>query len=88
MGLPVDLTGSGVAIISTYPDGYAEISGTSMACAAVTGAAARVLARSSVLRMTRDTARSDAMVKALLAASARTLGFEPALEGHGLPKAR
>ena len=87
VGPPVDLTGPGVAIISTYPDGYAEISGTSMACAAVTGAAARVIARSPVLGMPRDRARSDALVKALLA-SARTLGFQPSLEGHGLPRAR
>ena len=87
VGPPVDLTGPGVAIMSTYPDGYAEISGTSMACAAVTGAAARALAKSPVLDMPRDGARSDALVKAVLA-SARTLGFPPPLEGHGIPRAR
>jgi subtilisin len=87
VGPAVDLTGPGVAIISTYPDGYAEISGTSMACAAVTGAAARVLAKSPVLEMPRDGARAEALVRALLA-SARTLGFPPALEGHGMPRAR
>ena len=87
VGPPVDLTGPGVGIMSTHPDGYAEISGTSMAAAAVTGAGARVLARSDALAMPRDEARSDAMVKVLLGA-ARTLGFTPALEGHGLPRAR
>jgi hypothetical protein len=58
-----------------------------MACAAVTGAAARVLAKSPFLEMPRDGARSDALVKAVLA-SARTLGFQPSFEGHGLPRAR
>ena len=58
-----------------------------MACAAVTGAAARMLARSHVVDMPRDGARSDASVKAILAA-ARTLGFQPSFEGHGLPRAR
>jgi subtilisin len=85
VGPEVDLTGPGVAIISTYPGGYAEISGTSMACAAVTGVAARVIAGPKVLGLPRDAARSDAIAKALLA-SAKTLGFQPPFEGHGLAK--
>ncbi|CAN5160295.1 hypothetical protein BH18ACT4_BH18ACT4_03120 [soil metagenome] len=86
VGLPIDVTGPGVAIISTYPGGYTEISGTSMACPAVTGAGARAIAADSeILDMNRDADRSAAMVKALLA-STRSLGFEPTFEGHGLPE--
>lgn len=84
VGPEIDLTGPGVAIISTVPTGHTEISGTSMACPAVTGAAARALAGSPVLKKKRDGARSDAMVKALLA-TAKPLGFGPSFEGHGLP---
>ena len=84
VGPEVDLTGPGVAIISTVPNGHTEISGTSMACPAVTGAAARALATSGILKKKRDAARSDAMVKAVLA-TATPLGFGPTFEGHGLP---
>ncbi len=83
VGPEIDLTGPGVAIMSTVPGGYAEISGTSMACPAVTGAAARSLAGSPIMAQTRDAARSDAIVKALLA-TAKSLGFGPNFEGHGL----
>lgn len=84
IGPPIDLTGPGVAIISTVPGSYAEISGTSMACPAVTGAAARALAGSDVLSMPRDAARSEAMVQRVVAA-AKDRGFDPQFEGHGLP---
>jgi subtilisin len=84
VGPEVDLTGPGVGIISTVPGGYAEISGTSMACPAVTGAGARIVAAAKV-STTRNAARSAAMVTALLSAGA-SLGFAPELEGHGLPK--
>jgi len=84
IGPEVDLTGPGVAIISTLPTGHAALSGTSMACPAVTGAAARALAGSTALKKKRDGARSDAMVKALLTTAA-PLGFGPTFEGHGLP---
>ncbi len=87
IGPEVDLTGPGVAIISTVPTGYTEISGTSMACPAVTGAAARALAPTTILKKKRDSARSDAMVKAVLA-TAKSLGFTPTLEGHGLPASK
>lgn len=83
VGPEIDLTGPGVAIMSTVPGGYAEISGTSMACPAVTGAAARSIAGSRIMAQTRDAARSDAIVKALLA-TAKSLGFGPNFEGHGL----
>ena len=82
IGPEIDLTGPGVAVISTWPTGYTEISGTSMACPAETGAAARVLGP-SILKMKRNAARSDAMVKAILA-TAVSLGFGPTFEGHGM----
>lgn len=85
IGPQVDLTGPGVGIMSTVPGGYAEISGTSMACPAVTGAAARALAGSSIIKMKRDANRSAAIVKAVLA-TAKSLGFGPNFEGHGLPE--
>jgi subtilisin len=85
VGPQMDLTAPGVGIMSTVPGSYAEISGTSMACPAATGAAARAIAGSPVLKMKRDVKRSDAIVKAVLA-SATSLGFGPTFEGHGLPE--
>ena len=84
VGPQVDLTGPGVAIISTVPGSYTEISGTSMACPAVTGVAARLLASSDLLGTQRDASRSEAIVTMLLA-SARDRGFPDPFEGHGLP---
>jgi subtilisin len=84
VGPEVDLIGPGVGIMSTVPGSYAEISGTSMACPAVTGAAARAIAGTPVIKMKRNAKRSDAIVKAVLA-SATSLGFGPEFEGHGLP---
>ena len=84
VGPEIDLTGPGVAIMSTVPGGYAEISGTSMACPAVTGAAARAIAGTPVVKMKRNARRSEAIVKAVLG-SAKSLGFDATFEGHGLP---
>lgn len=84
-GPELDLIGPGVGIISTFPGGYAEISGTSMACPAVTGVSARIVASLSSLGKKRDAARSAAIVKAI-AASAKDLGFTPVTEGNGLPE--
>jgi len=84
VGPQIDLVGPGVGIMSTVPGGYEEISGTSMACPAVTGAAARALTP-TILKMRRNAARSDAMVAAILA-TAKTLGFGPTFEGHGMPQ--
>jgi subtilisin family serine protease len=81
----IDVTGPGVGILSTVPGGYAPMDGTSMACPAVTGAAARLLAGNpAVLDMNRDPARSD-KIAALLYQSAKALGLGLKSEGHGLP---
>jgi subtilisin len=85
IGPQMDLTAPGVGIISTVPGSYTEISGTSMACPAVTGVAARLLASSEVLGVPRDAARSEAIVQILLA-SAHDRGFPLPFEGQGLPQ--
>jgi len=84
VGPALDLVGPGVGVMSTIPGGYAPMSGTSMACPAVTGAAAKLLAiRPDLLSMARNQLRSNAIAGALFA-SAKTLGFQPEFEGHGL----
>lgn len=86
VGPEVDLTAPGVGILSCVPGGYAPMSGTSMACPAVSGFAARMLSRlPGILAMARDQARSDGIAAALLQA-AQTRGFPADLEGKGLPR--
>ena len=58
-----------------------------MACPAVTGATARLLAaNAAILALSRDQSRSDAIAKLVLQA-AKPLGFGPTFEGQGLPQA-
>ena len=86
IGPEIDVVGPGVDIISTVPGGYASMSGTSMACPAITGMAARIVgAHPAVVGAARDQARSDAMAR-LLSSAARSLGFALRYEGHGLPR--
>ena len=86
VGTELDVTGSGVGVVSTVPGGYMPMSGTSMACPAVTGVLARLLANTpAVLNMQRTSNRTDA-IKALLFSHAQTLGFDLKFEGKGLPK--
>ncbi len=84
VGPEIDLTAPGVGVLSTVPGGYAPMSGTSMACPAATGDAAKILSGLGlILRMKRNAERSGAMAKALFGA-ARSLGFEPRFEGQGI----
>lgn len=84
IGPEVDAIAPGVGIISTVPGGYAPMSGTSMACPAATGVAARILAQAhAVLAMPRDAQRSEAMAK-LLAQHAEDMGFTALYQGEGM----
>jgi subtilisin len=87
-GPGLDVTGPGLGVISTVPGGYGVMSGTSMACPAVTGLAARLLSRpahAAILAGARDESRSNGIVKMLLD-SCKKLGFGPSYEGLGLPR--
>ena len=84
IGPEIDLIAPGVGIISTVPGGYATMDGTSMACPAATGMAAKILAtHPNILAMPRNQARSDEMAKVVLK-SAKPLGFGPTYEGQGM----
>ncbi len=84
VGPEIDLTGPGVGIVSTVPNGYGAMSGTSMACPAVTGMVARLLAEQpKILTLPRDANRS-AEIARLALQSAGSLGFPSDLEGHGI----
>ena len=90
VGPEIDVTGPGVGVVSTVPDGYGVMSGTSMACPAVTGAAARMLgnpAHKDILAAARDENRANAILKMVLV-SCKRLGFNPPpdFEGAGLPR--
>ena len=86
IGADVDCIGPGVAVVSTVPTAtYTVMSGTSMATPAVTGLAARMLAKNkALLTAPRDRQRASAIVKALLG-KAKSLGFASKFEGRGLP---
>lgn len=85
-GEGVDLTGPGVAIVSTLPGStYGVMSGTSMAAPAVAGLAASLLGRTPALRNApRNADRATGLMRALFA-TARSLGFGPEYVGRGLP---
>jgi len=84
VGSDTDLTGPGVGVISTVPNGYGVMSGTSMATPAETGAAAKLLSTMpAVLGMARDQNRSMAMLGAI-AKMCKAFGFGVNFEGKGM----
>lgn len=85
IGKETDLTAPGVGIISTYPnDLYAVMDGTSMACPAATGMAARILAGNpSLLNLPRNQTRADEFVK-YLSVNIKSMGFGNLYEGKGM----
>jgi subtilisin len=87
VGPELDCTGPGVGVVSTVPDrAYAVMSGTSMATPAITGLAARLLAKTpDILNAARDEARADNIVRMLLH-WCKKLGFGAKYEGEGAPK--
>lgn len=88
IGPEIDVAGPGVGVISTVPGGYGVMDGTSMACPAVTGVAARLLsdaANANVLNAARDESRANAIIQLLLQSS-KKLGFGAQFEGVGLPR--
>jgi hypothetical protein len=83
-GAEVDLIAPGVGILSTVPGGYAPGRGTSMAAAAATGMAARLLsARPDLLARAADRARAVDMLNYLMK-STRKMGFGLHYEGYGM----
>jgi len=85
IGPETDLIAPGVAIISTYlGDHYAAMDGTSMACPAVTGLAARLLStRHDLLGLPRNQVRSDEILK-FLSQNIQAMGFGANFEGKGM----
>ena len=83
-GPGVAFIGPGVGIISASPNGgYGVRSGTSMACAAATGLAARLLGRNpALLSANRDLARAAA-IQNMLHGAATPFGFGFKYEGAG-----
>jgi len=84
-GPEIDATGPGVEIVSTLPGtGHGSMSGTSMACPAVSGFAAYLLGADPNLKQKIGADRSRALKDALYAAC-KPEGFGRDYEGFGLP---
>ncbi len=85
IGPETDLTAPGVGIISTFPGNlYAVMDGTSMACPAAVGIAARLLsARPDILALPKNQQRTDEMLK-FLSVHIKSLGFNATFEGKGM----
>ncbi|MFM9958363.1 MAG: S8 family serine peptidase [Phycisphaerales bacterium] len=85
IGPEIKLAGPGVGVVSTVPEGWGVMSGTSMACPAVAGAAAALLAANpGIMQLGRNAQRRDA-IAGLLLQSARSLGLGLTFEGSGIP---
>jgi subtilisin len=86
IGPQVDLTGPGVGIVSTLPpDSFGVMSGTSMACPAITGWIAFLLASDATISTVAKNEQAQRL-KNVLYNSARQLGFGRDYEGFGLPR--
>ena len=92
-GPQVDVIAPGVGIISTVPGArnistqYAPMSGASMAAPMVCGVLARRLSvQPDYLSLPRNSDRAE-VARAVLGLCLRDLGFEPALQGCGIPQA-
>lgn len=84
-GPEIDTTGPGVEIVSTLPGtSHGSMSGTSMACPAVAGFAAYLLAKDPAIKQKAGTDRSRALKDALYAAC-KPENFGRDYEGFGLP---
>ncbi|MFT4152690.1 S8 family serine peptidase [Parafilimonas sp.] len=85
IGPETDVTAPGVGIISTFPNNlYAIMDGTSMACPAATGLAARLLStRPDLLNLPGTQQRADEMLK-FLSVHIQSLGFDATFEGKGM----
>jgi subtilisin len=85
IGPQIDVTGPGVGVVSTLPDNaYGVMSGTSMACPAVAGLAAYLLASTPPILKAKKTERVQ-LLKDALYTSCRRMGFGRDYEGFGLP---
>jgi subtilisin len=86
----ISLIAPGVGIISTVPGGYGVMSGTSMACPAVTGMAARLLSAdlsrngpNAIISKNADANRTVAMMNLMANAAVRVFN-DTKIEGDGM----
>jgi subtilisin len=85
-GAKVGLAAPGVGVVSAiFRERWGVMDGTSMACPIATGVIAKRLAASPVLRMSRDSARAQAIVDLALA-HAEDLGLPAHMQGAGLAR--